>query len=143
MSADDHTGLRSTRLKTSALDVRTDRYIGMLSPAGRQCCWEETADDAKEPVVIFAGSYRHKRCRALTDFARASVQISDLGGGGAGQRGWPLLAEGNHSAHGCALRAKLGVHGDLAEASNAELARCLTIKSTNADKRLSRLKSRW
>ncbi|CAJ0772011.1 hypothetical protein R8510_02189 [Ralstonia chuxiongensis] len=35
-------------------------------------------DDAKEPVVISAGSYRHKRARALTDFARASVQISDL-----------------------------------------------------------------
>ena len=36
------------------------------------------ADDAKEPVVISAGSYRHKRARALTDFARASVKISDL-----------------------------------------------------------------
>ena len=35
-------------------------------------------DEAKEPVVISAGSYRHKRARALTDFARASVQISDL-----------------------------------------------------------------
>ncbi|CAJ0773655.1 hypothetical protein [Ralstonia chuxiongensis] len=35
-------------------------------------------DDAKEPVVISAGSYRRKRARALTDFARASVQISDL-----------------------------------------------------------------
>jgi len=85
VSADDHTGLRSTRLKTSALDVRTDRYIGMLSPAGRQCCWEETADDAKEPVVIFAGSYRHKRCRALANFVQASVQISHLGSGDAGQ----------------------------------------------------------
>jgi len=36
------------------------------------------AEDAKEPVVISAGSHRHNRARALTDFARASVQISDL-----------------------------------------------------------------
>ncbi|CAJ0807216.1 hypothetical protein LMG19087_00045 [Ralstonia wenshanensis] len=35
-------------------------------------------DEAKEPVIISARSYRHKRARALTDFARASVQISDL-----------------------------------------------------------------
>ncbi len=33
---------------------------------------------AKESVVISAGSYRHKRARALTDSARAAVQISDL-----------------------------------------------------------------
>ena len=45
--------------------------------------------DAKEPVVISAGSFRHKRARALTDFARATVQISDLvegGGVGGGRR---------------------------------------------------------
>ena len=35
-------------------------------------------DDAKEPAVISAGTYRHERARALTDFARASVQISEL-----------------------------------------------------------------
>ncbi|MCO5414973.1 hypothetical protein [Ralstonia mojiangensis] len=57
----------------------------MLSLAGRQCSWEETADDAKEPVVIFAGSYRHERCRALVNFVQASVQVSDLGSGDAGQ----------------------------------------------------------
>ena len=49
---------------------QADRYTGMLIVL--------QADDAKEPVVISAGSYRHKRARALTDFARASVQISDL-----------------------------------------------------------------
>jgi prophage antirepressor-like protein len=49
---------------------QADRYTGMLIVLQR--------DDAKEPVVISAGSYRHKRARALTDFARASVQISDL-----------------------------------------------------------------
>jgi prophage antirepressor-like protein len=49
---------------------QADRYTGMLIVLH--------ADDAKEPVVISAGSYRHKRARALTDFARASVQISDL-----------------------------------------------------------------
>lgn len=35
-------------------------------------------DEAKERAVISAGNYRRKRARALTDFARASVQISDL-----------------------------------------------------------------
>ncbi|CAJ0705431.1 BRO-N domain-containing protein [Ralstonia wenshanensis] len=49
---------------------QADRYTGMLIVLQH--------DDAKEPVVISAGSYRHKRARALTDFARASVQISDL-----------------------------------------------------------------
>jgi len=49
---------------------QADRYTGMLIVLQH--------DDAKEPVVIPAGSYRHKRARALTDFARASVQISDL-----------------------------------------------------------------
>jgi prophage antirepressor-like protein len=49
---------------------QADRYTGMLIVL--------QDDDAKEPVVISAGSYRHKRARALTDFARASVQISDL-----------------------------------------------------------------
>jgi prophage antirepressor-like protein len=49
---------------------QADRYTGMLIVL--------QADDAKEPVVISAGSYRHKRARALTDFARASVQIADL-----------------------------------------------------------------
>ncbi|MFX3549979.1 BRO family protein [Ralstonia mannitolilytica] len=49
---------------------QADRYTGTLIVL--------QADDAKEPVVISAGSYRHKRSRALTDFARASVQISDL-----------------------------------------------------------------
>ncbi|MDY7510044.1 hypothetical protein ACQ4P5_21205 [Ralstonia sp. L16] len=36
------------------------------------------ADNAKQSVVIFVGSYRHKRARALTHFAWASAQISDL-----------------------------------------------------------------
>ncbi|CAJ0690444.1 BRO-N domain-containing protein [Ralstonia wenshanensis] len=49
---------------------QADRYTGMLIVL--------QDDEAKEPVVISAGSYRHKRARALTDFARASVQISDL-----------------------------------------------------------------
>ena len=49
---------------------QADRYTGMLIVLQH--------DDAKGPVVISAGSYRHKRARALTDFARASVQISDL-----------------------------------------------------------------
>ncbi|CAJ0816838.1 hypothetical protein LMG19087_02893 [Ralstonia wenshanensis] len=49
---------------------QADRYTGMLIVL--------QDEDAKEPVVISAGSYRHKRARALTDFARASVQISDL-----------------------------------------------------------------
>ena len=49
---------------------QADRYTGMLIVLQH--------DDAKEPVVISAGSYRHKRASALTDFARASVQISDL-----------------------------------------------------------------
>ncbi|MET3444698.1 BRO family protein [Ralstonia sp. 1138] len=49
---------------------QADRYTGMLIVLQH--------DEAKEPVVISAGSYRHKRARALTDFARASVQISDL-----------------------------------------------------------------
>ncbi len=49
---------------------QADRYTGMLIVLQH--------DDTKEPVVISAGSYRHKRARALTDFARASVQISDL-----------------------------------------------------------------
>jgi prophage antirepressor-like protein len=49
---------------------QADRYTGMLIVLQH--------DDAKEPVVISAGSYRHKRARALTDFARASVQISNL-----------------------------------------------------------------
>jgi prophage antirepressor-like protein len=49
---------------------QADRYTGMLIVLQH--------DDAKEPVVISSGSYRHKRARALTDFARASVQISDL-----------------------------------------------------------------
>jgi hypothetical protein len=46
------------------------RHIGMLIVL--------QADDAKEPVVISAGSYWCKRARALTDFARASAQISHL-----------------------------------------------------------------
>lgn len=49
---------------------QADRYTGMLIVL--------QDDETKEPVVISAGSYRHKRARALTDFARASVQISDL-----------------------------------------------------------------
>ena len=49
---------------------QADRYTGMLIVLQH--------DEANEPVVISAGSYRHKRARALTDFARASVQISDL-----------------------------------------------------------------
>ncbi|MCO5411213.1 Bro-N domain-containing protein [Ralstonia mojiangensis] len=49
---------------------QADRYTGMLIVLQH--------DEAKEPVVISAGSYRHKRARALTDFARASVQIPDL-----------------------------------------------------------------
>ncbi|WP_410482481.1 BRO-N domain-containing protein [Ralstonia flatus] len=49
---------------------QADRYTGMLIVLQH--------DDAKEPVAISAGSYRHKRARAQTDFARASVQISDL-----------------------------------------------------------------
>ncbi|CAJ0705458.1 BRO-N domain-containing protein [Ralstonia wenshanensis] len=49
---------------------QADRYTDMLIVL--------QDDEAKEPVVISAGSYRHKRARALPDFARASVQISDL-----------------------------------------------------------------
>jgi len=49
---------------------QADRYTGMLIVLQH--------DDAKEPAVISADTYRHERARALTDFARASVQISEL-----------------------------------------------------------------
>jgi hypothetical protein len=74
--AHPQTSPASTPLASSALQLlnkhlyQADRYTGMLIVLQH--------DDAKEPVVISAGSYRHKRARALTDFARASVQISDL-----------------------------------------------------------------
>lgn len=49
---------------------QADRHTGMLIVLQH--------DDAKEPAVISADTYRHERARALTDFARASVQISEL-----------------------------------------------------------------
>ncbi|WP_024972659.1 hypothetical protein [Ralstonia pickettii] len=65
----------STPLTSSALQLlnkhlyQADRYTGMLIVLQH---------DAKEPAVISSGTYRRERARALTDFARASVQISEL-----------------------------------------------------------------
>ena len=80
--------------------MSTDQYERPMFNIGRQGAAHIVSEfgmytlllrcrDAKEPVVISAGSYRHKRARALTDFARATVQISDLvegGGVGGGRR---------------------------------------------------------
>ena len=49
---------------------QADRYTGMLIVLQH--------DDAKEPVVISAGSYRHKRARVLTNIARPPVRYWDL-----------------------------------------------------------------